>query len=181
MKNGNVTRNIYSRGTGKTGKDLSRYIKNVRDGFNLIPSGEDFEFPPGDKIAIRGELVMRYRVWKKKYSDDFSNPRNIVGGFVTKKTNSGVSTRDIEFVAYEKLVPRDETRFEQIKTLKRMGFATVEVSQLSKNSELTEKNLFKILKSFRKKSPYEIDGLVVFADDKVRNVSDKEVLDSAFA
>jgi len=180
-KNGVIKRTIYSRGTGKTGKDLSRYIQNLREGFNLIPSGEDFNFPPEDKIVIRGELVMRYRVWKRKYSEDFSNPRNIVGGFVTKKTNSGVSTRDIEFVAYEKLVPRDETRFDQIETLKKMGFATVEVTQLSKNSELTEKNLFKILKSFRKKSPYEIDGLVVFADDKVRKVSDKEVLDSAFA
>jgi len=180
-KNGTIKRTIYSRGTGKTGKDLSRYIQNLRDGFNLIPSGDDFDFPPENKIVIRGELVMRYRVWKRKYSDDFSNPRNIVGGFVTKKTNSGVSTRDIEFVSYEKLVPRNETRFDQIKTLKRMGFATVEVSQLTKNSDLTEKNLFKILKSFRKKSPYEIDGLVVFADDKVRKVSDKEVLDSAFA
>ena len=172
---------IYSRGTGKTGKDLSRYIKEGESGFNLIPSGKKFDFGTDNKIVVRGELVMRYKTWKRKYSDDFANPRNIVGGFVTKKTNSGVSPRDIDFVAYELLVPRKYTRYEQIRELKKIGFVTVETGQIKNAKDLTESKLFLELKKFRRKSPYEIDGLVVFDDSKVRPVSKAEVLDSAFA
>ena len=171
-----IKRVIYSRGTGSTGKDLSRYV----DKLSFIPSGDDFNFPKGKKIVVRGELVMRNSVWKKKYSSVYSNPRNIVGGFVTKKKHTGVDTSDIDFVAYELLAPRDKTRYEQIQAMRQMGFVTVETTQLTK-TQLTEPKLFEILKEFRRKSPYEIDGLVVFDDSKVRPVSKTDVLKSAFA
>ena len=174
--NNKIKRTIYSRGTGTTGKDLSRYL----DKLSFIPSATDFDFPKGKKIVIRGELVMRNSVWKKKYSSVYANPRNIVGGFVTKKKHTGVDTSDIDFVAYELLVPRDKTRYEQITALREMGFVTVETTQLPK-TQLTEPQLFEILKEFRRKSPYEIDGLVVFDDSKVRPVSKVDVLKSAFA
>ena len=175
-KDGNtIKRTIYSRGTGNTGKDLSRYIKHNDSGFNMIPSGENFD---DGKIVIRGELVMRYKIWKKKYSKDFSNPRNIVGGFVTKKKNDNVNPSDIDFVAYEQILPRDKTRYEQIEELQRLGFMTVMTKQVE---SLSEPELFKILKEFRKNSPYEIDGLVVFDDSIVHPVSKVEVLPSAFA
>jgi len=168
-----IKRTIYSRGTGDTGKDLSRYLGKT--GFSMIPDGKDFE---DGKTVVRGELVMRYNVWKKKYSKTFSNPRNIVGGFVTRKKNTGVKPADIDFVAYEQLLPRDKTRFGQIQELNRLGFTTVMTKQVS---SLTEPGLFKILKDFRKGSPYEIDGLVVFDDSIVHPVSKVDVLPSAFA
>ena len=171
-----IKRIIYTRGTGTTGKDLSRYV----DKFSLIPNGNEFEFPKDKKIVIRGELVMRNKVWKKKYSKEYSNPRNIVAGFVTKKQDTGVSPTDIDFIAYELLVPRDKNRYDQIQELQKIGFVTVETTQISK-TKLTEPKLFEILKDFRHKSPYEIDGLVVFDDSKVRPVSKVDVLKSAFA
>jgi len=168
-----IKRTIYSRGTGDTGKDLSRYLGKT--GFSMIPDGKDFE---DGKTVVRGELVMRYNVWKKKYSKTFSNPRNIVGGFVTRKKNTGVKPSDIDFVAYEQLLPRDKTRFEQIQELNRLGFTTVMTTQVE---SLTEPGLFEILKDFRAGSPYEIDGLVVFDDSIVHAVSKVDVLPSAFA
>ena len=174
--NNKIKRTIYTRGTGTTGKDLSRYVNQ----FSLIPNGDNFEFPKNKKIVVRGELVMRNNVWKQKYSKEYANPRNIVGGFVTKKRDTGVSPADIDFVAYELLVPRDKTRYNQIQALKEMGFVTVETTQITK-TKLVEPKLFEILKDFRKKSPYEIDGLVVFDDSKVRPVSKVDILKSAFA
>ena len=168
-----IKRTIYSRGTGDTGKDLSRYLSTT--GFSMIPDGKDFD---DGKTVVRGELVMRYNVWKKKYSKTFSNPRNIVGGFVTRKKNTGVKPSDIDFIAYEQLLPRDKTRFGQIQELNRLGFTTVMTKQVK---SLTEPGLFKILKDFRKGSPYEIDGLVVFDDSIVHPVSKVDVLPSAFA
>ena len=170
-KNGKVTKNIYTRGTGTTGKDVSRYLGTK--GFKFIPNIDD-------DLVVRGELVMRYSVWKRKYSNDFSNPRNIVSGFVTRKKLASVDPRDIEFVAYEMLLPRTFTRFEQIQELKNLGFVTVETTQVTKQ-QLTQTNLFSTLMDFRDKSPYDIDGLVVFDDSKVRPVSKTEVLASAFA
>lgn len=170
-KNGKVTKKIYTRGTGTTGKDVSRYLG--ANGFKFIPDIED-------DLVVRGELVMRYSIWKRKYSNDFSNPRNIVSGFVTRKKLAGVDPRDIEFVAYEMLLPRTFTRYEQIQELKNLGFVTVETTQVTKQ-QLTQTNLFNTLMDFRDKSPYDIDGLVVFDDSKVRPVSKTEVLASAFA
>ena len=117
------------------------------DKFSLIPNGNEFEFPKDKKIVVRGELVMRNKVWKKKYSKEYSNPRNIVAGFVTKKQDTGVSPTDIDFIAYELLVPRDKNRYDQIQELQKIGFVTVETTQISK-TKLTEPKLFEILKRF---------------------------------
>ena len=183
-KKGKIKKTIYTRGTGDTGKDLSRYLprpgKKRSDSFSLIPDGSNFKFPKEGKIVLRGELVMRYDVWYQKYKEEFANPRNIVSGFVTKKTAEGVSASDINFIAYELMVPRDKTRFEQIIQLEEMGFVTVMTEQIPK-SQLTQKNLWSLLQKFRANTPYDIDGLVVFVDDKVRPVSKAAVLSSAFA
>ena len=162
------------------GKNLSRYLNEGRENFSHIPRFSVDDIPRGGMLVVRGELVMKTRTWKIKYSADYANPRNIVSGFVTKKTTGGVSARDIDFVAYQVIVPRGMKRLRQLEYLLEMGFLVVKHKTVTK-SELNLKNLNHALQDFRLNTPYEIDGLVVFDDSIPRGPSKKEAMPSAFA
>jgi DNA ligase (NAD+) len=181
-----ITRDLYTRGSGTKGKKLSRYLtaRSKKDRFTGVPSGTNFTDWDNNKIVIRGELVMPYLIWKTKYqAQGYKNPRNIVSGIVNKvekKRDAEISPSDIHFVGYEILVPRKYTRFEQIQNLGKMGFFTVPVSR-STFKNLTQKNLWELFCEWRSSTPFELDGIVVFMDWKVRPVSDKEVDETAVA
>ena len=182
-----ITRDIYTRGSGTTGKKLTRYLtaKSHKDRFAGVPHGRTFKGWNNDKIVLRGELVMPFQVWKDKYQKEgYKNPRNIVSAIVNKvekkKAKTEVSPSDIHFIAYELIAPRIYTRVGQIQQLSIMGFATVPVVQCS-FTELTQRYLWNLFCEWRVAIPYELDGIVVFMDWDVRPVSKQEVDSSAIA
>lgn len=182
-----IARDIYTRGSGTTGKKLTRYLtaKSHKDRFAGIPHGKTFKGWDNGKIVLRGELVMPFQIWKDKYQKEgYKNPRNIVSAIVNKvekkKAKTEVSPSDIHFIAYELIAPRIYTRVEQIQQLSTMGFATVPVTQCSFN-KLTQRYLWNLFCEWREETPYELDGIVVFMDWDVRPVSDQEVDSSAIA
>ena len=158
---------IFTRGDGTVGADisyLSQYIKNI---------------PKVSKssISVRGELIINYKLFKKKYSKDFANPRNMVSGLIGSKTiKEGLE--DIEFIAYEIISDGlAHTPSFQLDLLDSAGFKTVN-RQLVENVNL--ENLTEILIFNKEISKYEIDGLIVQANvEYTRNTSGNP--DYAFA
>jgi len=158
---------IFTRGDGTVGADisyLSQYIKNI---------------PKVSKssISVRGELIINYKLFKKKYSKDFANPRNMVSGLIGSKTiKEGLE--DIEFIAYEIISDGlAHTPSVQLDLLDSAGFKTVN-RQLVENVNL--ENLTEILIFNKEISKYEIDGLIVQANaEYTRNTSGNP--DYAFA
>ena len=158
---------IFTRGDGVVGADisyLSQYIKNI---------------PKVSKssISVRGELIINYKLFKKKYSKDFANPRNMVSGLIGSKTiKEGLE--DIEFIAYEIISDGlAHTPSVQLDLLDSAGFKTVN-RQLVENVNL--ENLTEILIFNKEISKYEIDGLIVQANvEYTRNTSGNP--DYAFA
>lgn len=156
---------LYTRGDGEIGSNIShlsayiKYIPKIKGSF-----------------SVRGELIMKKKVFDEKYSKTFANARNMVSGVINSKTIKE-ETKDIEFIAYE-IVNRDNlTVVEQFNFLKNNNFTLVNHSILSDvNMEiLTEKLL-----EFKKKSEYEIDGVIIHSNKKYkRNVSGNP--DYAFA
>ena len=152
---------LYTRGDGETGADISyliQYIKNIPD--------------VSKNIAVRGELIIKKRVFVKKYYSNgktdtdikgkdrlYRNARNMVAGLVGAKTVRG-GLQDIDFVVYEiigeHMMPKPS---EQMSVLKKMGFTTAMnmVVEVPKNVE----DFIVLHNEYREKSVYDIDGIVV--------------------
>ena len=141
---------LYTRGDGITGQDVS----------HLIPY---LKLPKTENIVIRGEFIMPKKVFESKYSTQFSNARNFVAGVVNQKKIEPAKFSDIDFVAYEVIVP-ESTPSQQMAYLSELS--DVEVVQHSIVSEISNESLSNLLVKWRKTYKYEIDG-VICIDDKI--------------
>ncbi|MEM0354032.1 MAG: BRCT domain-containing protein [Thermoplasmata archaeon] len=159
LSHGKIT--IYTRGDGKYGQNISFLI----DLINL--SADELKKETGD-IAIRGELIMSKKKFGK-YEKIFSNARNMVAGIVNTKveTLNKEHARDIDFVTYEVIEPIAKPS-DQLKMLKKWGMNVVYYDIYD---YIDLQILDNILQKRKKKSPYEIDGIVV--TDNVKHVRNK--------
>lgn len=139
---------LYTRGDGIVGADIS-YLAPY---FSTIPKNIKHD------IAVRGELIMKESTFKKKYSNDYANPRNMVAGRLGGKTvREGL--KDIEFIAYEIVGDGEMDKpSDQLETLYDLGFTVVKHETIDK---ITVIGLTETLVRFKEESPYEIDGIIV--------------------
>jgi len=144
--------NLYTRGDGTVGKDIS----HLQIYFNLPKN-----LP--NKLIVRGELLVEKKVFADKYSSEYSNSRNFVTSIVGADT-SREGLKDINFVTYEILneTYMCEKPSKQLEKLTKFGFKVV--------PNITQKSLdIPILKStlttFLKTSPYDIDGLITWPNN----------------
>jgi NAD-dependent DNA ligase len=160
--------NLYTRGDGKIGADIS-YLQTYIKGIPTNLSRND--------ISIRGELIINKKAWGK-YSNRFSNARQLVSGLVNSKT-AREGLNDIEFIPYE-IVDSEEKLppiYNQFEKLEKMGFKTALYTVVD---SLDIEKLMEILTTFKSESEYEIDGIIIQTNNPyTRNVSGNP--DYAFA
>lgn len=160
---------LYTRGDGIIGADISY----------LLPYFKSIPKKIAD-ISVRGELIIKKSTFTKKYlrsgeksktstTKNYKNPRNMVASLVCAKT-SREGLEDVDFIAYE--IVGNETMpspYDQLKTLKSIGFTT---AKYKKMTDVTVDNLSKLLLEFKDDSEYEIDGIVIAANQPYdRNIS----------
>lgn len=139
-------KNLYTRGNGSYGRDISHLIEFFPE-FN-----RDFEI---ENFAVRGEFIISKDNFKK-YKDKFSNARSMLNGLIIKKNVSKDDISIIDFIAYEYV---SNMKYQsQLKQLKQMDFNLVKAMQLK---EINDDILSKLLEKRRKKSLYDIDGLII--------------------
>ena len=159
------TPKLFTRGDGKIGQDIS----------SLIPY---LDLPVDvDNIIIRGEFIIPKGVYKEKYENISSNPRNLVAGIINSKKQNREKLEDLFFVAYEVIGPsmRPENQFLLLKQIeKNIGmnkrFNCVNHVQISFEN-LQNKNLSTILLKWRENYEFEIDGIIV-TDNKLHPRTD---------
>lgn len=139
----------YSRGNGTVGQDVSHLIPHLK-----VPQ------KMSTKFVVRGEAIISttsFDTWAAKYK----NPRNLATGIVNKLRGAHEAVGAIDFVAYEIIEPRKYIPSAAFAQLKKLGFKipTFKVHQTISNVILSN-----ALAERRKKSPYEIDGLVLEQD-----------------
>tara|TARA_B110000285_G_scaffold70519_1_gene81151 strand:- start:1554 stop:3572 length:2019 start_codon:yes stop_codon:yes gene_type:complete len=151
----NDEQKLYTRGNGKVGQDISHLIPYLR-----LPKTKD--------ITIRGELIMKKTTFIEKYQSDFSNSRNLVAGIVNQKKIEPERFKDVDFVAYEVIVPSLKPS-EQMSMLEKDDTVVVinEVKQDIDNNMLSD-----ILVDWRKNYEYTIDGVIV-TNDEIYDRTDK--------
>lgn len=144
---------LYTRGDGKIGQDVSYLIPHLK-------------LPKTPGVVIRGEFIIKRRVFEEKYKTRFSNSRNLVAGIVNAKTLDD-KIRDVDFVAYEVIKPENMVPSLQMKYLENTNIDVVKNTTLS---TLTNESLSEILQKWRDPNDsenfYEIDGIIV-SNDKV--------------
>jgi NAD-dependent DNA ligase/predicted flap endonuclease-1-like 5' DNA nuclease len=146
---------LYTRGNGKVGQDISHLIPYLR-----LPETKD--------ITIRGELIMKKTTFIEKYQSEFSNSRNLVAGIVNQKKIEPDKFKDIDFVAYEVIVPSLKPS-EQMNMLEKEQVDTV-INEMKE--DIDNNMLSDILVDWRKNYKYTIDGVIV-TNDKIYNRTDK--------
>jgi NAD-dependent DNA ligase len=150
---------MYSRGDGEYGQDLSNILKYIK-----MPKVKEI-------CAVRGELIISKKNWDK-IKDKGSNARNVVAGALHASNPDKDIASKIEFVVYElihpKMAPSDGLAY-----MEEAGFNVVHNSIIENPAQLTLDGLSQILMERRNKSPYEIDGIVVYQDIEHKVVKGK--------
>ena len=140
---------LFTRGNGKVGQDISHAI-------------EFLGLPTDVQVEIRGELLMKKDVFQEKWSDKFSNVRNMIAGTANAKESFPDRWNDIDFVCYEIITPelKPSKQFQLIKKLNIISVIHKKMTNVDKSK------LSKYLVDWRENYDYDIDGIIV-ADDKI--------------
>ena len=149
----NKTINLYTRGNGIIGSNISSLIPQI----NFIP---DIILENITILAIRGELITQKKVFEESYKDIYSNTRSYVSAMVN--SINPILNGSIDFIAYQILDPiyKNKKVSETLELLNDWKFQTTKYSVIQ--NELLTNNVLSIrLNQFKSSSLYEIDGLVV--------------------
>jgi DNA ligase (NAD+) len=167
----NSKMNLYTRGDGMEGTDISNLIKYI-SGLDKLEL-DKLKFDKISKLdknsqsfAVRGELIMSKTNFTK-YANTMSNARNMVSGVVNSKSFDPKIVSDIDFVSYEIIDPWLPTQSKQFEKLNKMGFKVVPnsfidiESNTESNTQLDFMTLSQILTQRLANTKYEIDGLII--------------------
>jgi DNA ligase (NAD+) len=146
----------YQRGDGVKGFDMTRHLQYIKN----LPQ----TIPHDGYLTVRGELIMPKDVFAAKWSGEFANPRNMVSGIINRKVSDQEALGDIDFVVYQ-IVASDIpgtgiSHTQDLEILRSLGFSVVD-GELGTAGDFDDEKLSAQLKSFRKKSKYELDGIVI--------------------
>jgi len=148
----------YSRGDGVQGADITRHLRH------FVPTTAH----PG--LVVRGEVILTKKHFKVLQSKvmtrggkPYKNARNMVAGLMNASKNDPIVYQYLHFVAYD--IPASTLgKMQLLGLLDDLGFMTP-YAKLTVGSQLTDQVLSNFLKQRRERTEYEIDGLVIDADE----------------
>ena len=149
------TPNLYKKGDGKYGFLINHIIPYLK-------------LPTEKNITLRGELIIKEKTFEEKYKTQFANSRNFISGIVNRKKLTQVEKeilKDIDFVAYEVIMPQNLKPSEQYNKLVELNTITVKNIQSITYPELTNDYLSNKLLDFRANYEYTIDGIICIDDN----------------
>ena len=162
---------LYTRGTADEGLNISKLIKYLN-----LPNYKTVEKYciknniKGIKnlIAFRGELIIKSKVFDNKWSLQFKNGRNTIGGLVNSKKINPELALDTDLVLYEVIDPFYNIN-KQMGIIKDLNFKIVYNKNIT--HDITFDFLSNYLKERRTKSLYKIDGLIITSiNNSIRNI-----------
>lgn len=148
---------LFTRGNGTVGNDIT----------HLLSYGLKLPQNLNTEIMVRGELIIPKQVFKDEYSLEFKNIRNMVSGQLSKKNPDKLIISEINFVAYEVIEPQTKQKSitEQFQILNTFGFKVV-YHRIIEGIRLKKKILMDYLLRRKRKSEYDIDGLVITINEE---------------
>jgi len=148
------TNEATTRGDGEFGQKSDDHYSFIKNKLNLNKNPFVYTY---------GEVMMPKQVFLDKYSTDFANPRNLVGGLLNSKTVDAdlkSSLSDCNYIKYGAIqtIENFKTKQEILDELN-LGQSEKVAYHICKVGDLTEELLISL---FHKLSPnYEIDGVII--------------------
>lgn len=169
-EHGTYTRGA-TRGDGQTGEDITANLRTVRS----LP----LRLQPGSNqpssVAVRGEVMLPKDVFQKlngqrveEGKQPFANARNAVAGTVRRLDPNEVAKLPLDILFYDILYlegDQIETHWQERKALAGWGLKTDKLSRYCRSLDEI-RSFCQSLAERREKLPYEIDGIVLKADDR---------------
>ncbi|MBI2633831.1 MAG: NAD-dependent DNA ligase LigA [Parcubacteria group bacterium] len=178
-----------TRGDGATGEDVTQNLKTVEAiPLRILPEKEVLEnlrklgleeiaknlekgFPR--EIEVRGEVFMGRAEFKKMNEERkkqgltlYANPRNVAAGSIRQLDPKITASRKLDSFVYALATDLGQKTHEgEHLILKAMGFKTNPHNKSVKTLQEVFK-FHKIASELREKLPYEIDGIVVFINER---------------
>jgi DNA ligase (NAD+) len=182
---------FYTRGNGKVGQDISHLIPYI----NYFPDGtgktkinntkflmrilKEMKTYKTNTINLRGEIIISKDKFEKKYQDKYPKARSLVAGIVNskpetiQKAKTQAIANDLQFVIYQVITPSKLSHFRQFDLSKNtLGMLTANFQQwfVENEGELTSQRLQELLISYKTKSNYDIDGIIIADDSKLHTI-----------
>ena len=149
--------NVYTRGRGDYGT-LVNNIVNFIPSLKIIATMNEYF---NTKTYLRGELLITKEQWSK-ITDLGKNARNFVSGTISKKTPEPEYLGYMTFVPFDFISEKNMKKSLQLKELKKFGFHQIQYKNVKK---IKEEELESLLSKFKKKSLFEIDGIILENDE----------------
>ncbi|HYA13283.1 MAG TPA: NAD-dependent DNA ligase LigA [Syntrophales bacterium] len=161
-----------TRGDGTVGEDITQNLKTIR----TIPlqMKKSKVLPILERIEIRGEVYIEIDAFKKlnnrrlkEGEPPFANPRNAAAGSLRQLDSKITSKRPLDIFCYGIGLVTGHTfnrHWDVLQALSRWGFrVNPYIKQAKDIHECIE--YYHHISELRKELPYEIDGVVIKADD----------------
>ncbi len=154
-----ILKNAITRGDGIIGEDVTKNVKKIKN----IPNNL---FTPTD-ISIRGEVIIKKKVFVSELSKEFSNPRSAASGILRNTDNQFIN--HLDFIAYD-YCSFDGDRYtfmgdmlSEFADFFKFSIPSFRIfkDNLKNKIESIEKYYKDFIDSQREEYLYEIDGLVV--------------------
>jgi len=143
--------NVYTRGDGIKGRDITRHAYLVKD----IPKSINIKEP----LHVRGELLIKNSTFIQKFEGAYANPRNMMAGVVNRSNSSLSELEETSFFVFDSDY-QAKSKSEMLNSLKKTGFKTVPYITVDDSISLDN-----ILSEFKKRLDFDMDGLVVEANN----------------
>ena len=158
-----------TRGDGEVGEDVTQNLKTI-EAIPLALTNATVNFP--EKLTVRGEVFLNRKEFDainreqvKKGLKPYANPRNVAAGSIRQLDPKVTASRKLDSFQYDIVTKIGQKKHsEEHEILRRIGFRT------NTNNKIcgTVNNIFEFHEYWsrhREKLPYEIDGIVIIADD----------------
>ena len=159
---------LYKHGDGNEGQEISSLLEHINLGKGNLNTKIIQKLLEGDSnhIAIRGEIIMTKELFNKKYTKLYPKSRSLIAGIVNSKKPDEKIVNDMEIVFYEFIAPGHLKYEDQFKMLESME---VNVAKYTIYDNVIESQLPELLIDYKKKSKYEIDGIILSDNTKPHN------------
>lgn len=152
-----------TRGDGVEGLDVTRHFRRMQNG-SLPP----IPYNVGREMTVRCEVIMDRKVFVDMVKG-YKNPRNYVAGQLNRTIADEVFIERVSVIAFDSDIIGNKTHI--LDTLSDCGFQVVNYYSIGINS-INQDDLTKLLTNSKKRSPYELDGIVL----DFNNLSIREAL-----
>jgi len=165
-----------TRGDGIVGEDVTQNLKTVEAiPLRLVAHNKEAKIPP--TLIVRGEIFLTKKEFERINKEQvsaggklYANPRNVAAGAVRQLDPKVTASRRLHFYAYgivgrgEDYLKRYPTHAAEYETLRSFGIMPNPAGKAVRTLEEVF-DFYREIGEKREKLDYEIDGVVVYAND----------------